>query len=205
MILSPEIISAIQSGAVAARWLIWVKERWGTGTLGITTFEGDIRIPIDGVNRTYVGAGPILGMPEINYEAGTTIQNHRLTLSILDAKVVNMIRNFNVRLMEVEIRVAFFDAETDALIGTDIAYLGTMDGITIKEGGKTSSCEVVVSSRNRAGTKTLYLRKSHASQSLKRYPEDPTDNGRKYASIAGTVTVAWGQDNESVFRMRTRG
>lgn len=205
MKLTPEIAAALESGSLVARWLIWVQERSGArNTLGLTTAESDLRLPIEGAHRAHIGAGPVLGVPEISHETGTIIQNQRLTLSIIDTKVINLIRNYNVRLMNVELRVAFFDADTDAFIGSVVAFVGTIDGITIKE-GKTSSCEVVVSSLNRSGTKTLYLRKSDASQKIPAVVGQPMDNGRKYASVAGTITVAWGQKNESVFRMRRRG
>ncbi|TWI38225.1 hypothetical protein [Paracoccus sulfuroxidans] len=201
----------LAKGAISARWLIWIKaknrETGAIESVGITTHEDDLTVTIGSETRTYAGAGPIVGIPEITFESGTVIQNQRLTLSIIDANVINLIRAYDATLAPVEMRLVFFDPITGIFVAGQplesrfpIAYRGNIDTINIQI-GESASCEVVVVSQNRAGTKTLALKKSDAAQKLR----NPNDNGRKYASIAGTIEVAWGQKSETGFRMGSRG
>lgn len=204
MEINAQVADALASGTVSARWLVWIKARNRiTGEVeaaGVSTLDDDMTLDIDGTPRTYAGAGPILGIPEITYEAGTVIQNQRLTLSILDPTTINLIRAYDSSFAPVEFRVCFFDTETGAVIGTPVAYTGTVDTIKISE-GEYASCEVVVASLNRNGTRTLTLKKSDAAQKIR----NPNDNGRRYASVAGTIEVAWGMEHDTVFRMQRRG
>lgn len=202
MELTQNIVNAISSGVVSARWLIWFKARNRTTGLveqaGISTLDYDMTLNVNGQSRTYAGAGPVLGMPEMTYESGTVIQNQRLSLSILDPNVINLIRAYDSSFAPVEFHIVFFNHLNGEVIGTALAYSGTVDTIHIKEGAQ-ASCDVVIASLNRNGTRTLSLKKSDAAQKLR----DPNDNGRKYASIAGTVEVAWGSEGDGNHRRNT--
>lgn len=203
MIISTAIQSAIANDAVSARWLIWIEARNRTTGAreagGVSTLEEDYSFSIAGKNRVYSGAGPIIGLPEIAYDSGTVIQNQRLTLSIISPAVIQMIRQYDAKFAPVEMRVAFYSTTTGQLIDTAVAFQGFVDGINIRE-GEQAACELTLCSLNRGGTKTLGYRKSDASQKQR----NSNDNGRKYASIAGSVPVAWGQDHSTVFTMRRR-
>lgn len=204
MDINAQVAAALTSGTLSARWLIWIKAKnRQTGSVeaaGISTLDDDMTLAIDGANRKYAGAGPIIGIPEITYEAGTVIQNQRLTLSIIDPTTINLIRAYDSSFAPVEMRICFFNTDKGTVIGVPIAYQGTVDSIHIKE-GEQASCEIVVASLNRNGTRTLSLKKSDAAQKLR----NPNDNGRRYASVAGTVEVAWGMEHDTVFRMHKRG
>lgn len=208
MQLSEQVLNGMRNGSVSARWLISITVMSRTNTaisqIHLSTFEGDLRINIGGL-RNYVGAGAILGIPEIVYETGTVIQNQRFTLSILSPEVIKAVKTLSPRLSPVEMRLAFFDIETGKIIDTPVAYEGTTDDIKIIE-GENARCEMVVASLNRSGTQTLPHKKSDSAQRERTiYSYSTPDDGRKYASVAGTVSISWGQSNDSVFRMKNRG
>lgn len=184
---------ALASGVVAPRWLIWVSAKnRSTGeveTAGFWTGEDDLSIEIDGQPRTYTGAGATLAIGDLTYEAGLDVQAQRISLSILAPEVEEAIRTFDARLAPVEVHMALFDPENGAEIGTSRAFSGWIEEAPIKQSAKGSAvCELSLMSSSRAGTRTLGVKKSSASQRLRA----STDRGRDYADLSGEVSVTWG-------------
>lgn len=198
MTLTASMQNALASGAVVPRWLAWLSARNRvdglTETVGLWTGDDVRTFTIDGEARVYHGAGAMIGLGEIVYEAGLNVQMQRLTLAILTPEVEAAIRSYDPRLAPVEVHLALFDPETNALIGTERMIKGTVDSAPINEAPRGSNadavCEITIATSTRSGTRTLASKKSDSSQKER----DANDRGREYADISGEVRVTWGEE-----------
>lgn len=198
MILSEEMQAAVSSGVVVPRWLVWIAARnLSTGLVeaaGFWTGEDDRTFAVEGVARTYTGAGGLIRMDDPTYESGTNIQMQRMTFSMVSPEIQAAVFQYDTRLAPVEVHLALFDPATGALIGLAPAFQGWVEEPRVSESG-TPTLTLSVASSARAGTRTLGAKKS--PESLKQ--RHPTDEGRKYADIAGDVPVSWGGEDKRGF------
>ena len=184
-----------ERGAVVSRWLLWVEARNRvtglTETMGLWTGEDEQTFSIGGDDRLYHGAGGLISISDLVYEAGTNVRMQSLSLGPLTQEVELLIRGYDTRLAPAEIHVAVFDPDTMALVDTDRRFKGWIDKAQIntpKLGGP-AVCEVTCASNARAGTQTLALKKSDQSQQRR-----GGDRFRRYADISGSVPVYWGEE-----------
>lgn len=195
MMLTHEMETALASGAIAPRWLVWIAARnlatGQTEAAGFCTGEGDIQVMVDGQTRTYTGAGGMIAIDPLEYESGTTIQMRRASFSMVSPEVEAAVHQYDTRLAPAEIHLALFDPESLELIGTAKAFSGWVEEPDVSEGYKPTLTLGFASSA-RAGTKTLAAKKSPESQRKRA----PTDKGRDYADMAGDVTIQWGGESE---------
>jgi hypothetical protein len=198
MILTEEMQAAVSSGVVVPRWLVWISARNLTTGLveaaGFWTGEDDRTFTVDGAARTYTGAGALIEMGDLTYESGTSIQMQSMTFSMVSAEIQAAVFQYDTRLAPVEVHLALFDPETGALIGVAPAFVGWVEEPKVQEGA-TAKLTLSVASSARAGTRTLASKKS--PESLKKRLS--TDEGRRYADIAGDVPVSWGGEDKRGF------
>jgi len=184
--------SRLNTGAAEHQWFVWIKAKnRDTGAaelVGLWSGDYNITVSVDGVARTYYGAGLVMSVPSLQYKSGVDIQTHRLQLAILSPEVTNVIRAYDSRLAAIEVHLGIFDPVTGVLSGISKALDGTIDEIDISESETDASVEIGVVSSLRKGSKTLSLMKSDSSQRLR----DESDEGFKYSSIAGSVSIQWG-------------
>lgn len=201
MTLPTEINTAIQKSNVAPAWLVWVKPRNRTTNAieqtGVSTLEQNQSFTIDGVNRSYYGAGSLLEISPFQYTTGAEINNQTIKLSGLDPTVIEMVRGYDARLAPAEIHLALLNPNTGALIGVTKFFDGFIDGIVISEADDSAIVIKLVSSM-REGTKTLTHKKSDATLKLR----NANDDGLKYADVSGSVKVHWGTDSSGDYRIR---
>jgi hypothetical protein len=209
MLIPNEMQFALSTGAVIPRWLVWVtarnRETGAPETAGFWTGDDDATFDVAGEARTYLAAGGLIGMDDLSYEAGTNVQQQRLKFSMLSPEVRAAVEQYSLRLAPVEIHLAMHDPETWEIIGLARAFRGTVEDPKISDGAKseagisTSTLELTVVSTSRAGTKTLAMKKSGASQRLRL----ATDKGRSYADLGGAnIDVEWGEEDSSGYFVR---
>lgn len=198
MILTEEMQQAVSSGVVVPRWLVWISARNLTTGLveaaGFWTGEDDRTFDVDGVDRLYTGAGALIEMGDLTYESGTSIQMQSMTFSMVSAEIQAAVFQYDTRLAPVEVHLALFDPQSGALIGVAPAFVGWVEEPKVQEGA-TAKLTLSVASSARAGTRTLASKKS--PESLKKRLS--TDEGRRYADIAGDVPVSWGGEDKRGF------
>lgn len=181
--------------ATRARHFVWVEAKnRGTGeteAAGFWNGSTDIQVSIDGVNRTYVGAGALLDIEPIRAGVGLDVRMHELGLSAIPDEVRQAVFGYDPRLAPVEVHRGLFNPDTNALVAEPQRVLkGTVEGLSAPraaEGG-TSRLTLTVASAARSLTRGLTLKKSDAAQRA----ISATDRGREYASISGAVGVFWG-------------
>lgn len=181
------------------RVLVWVTARnRGTGLpeeLGFWNGGYDRSFTINGVARTYVGAGALMQIPPLVYQVGLTVRMQRLTLSPIDAAVANLIRTYDSRLAPIEIHRAVLDPTTTLLVSEPHRLVkGIVDELEVTTDAKGEArCEVTVASSARYLTRTLTLKRSDASQQLR-----SGDRFLRYADVSGEVDVYWGEKRPGV-------
>jgi hypothetical protein len=183
-----------QSG-VAAAGLVWIQAKdratGAAASIGLWTGPQDASITIGGAARTYLGAGEILGLPDIETETGLAVREYRLQLSGIAPGVETAARQYDARFAPVEIHRALFNIDTGALIAEPVRVVkGWCDRLSFEVGpiGGSAVAEMTVVSNARILTRTLATKKSDQSQRLR---ED--DRFRRYAEVTGQVGVWWGE------------
>lgn len=181
------------------RHLVWISARnRGSGaveTIGLWTGDDHQDITVDGTVRTYYGAAGIARMEPLTCGVGTDVRRTRLSLSPMAPEVEQAIRGYDVRQAPVQIHRLLVDPETMRSIGTPVLRLvGWIDGVemTTAAGGEEWRCEVTLVTSARAGTRSLSLKKSDASQRLRKTASGAEDRFYQYADVSGAVPVRWG-------------
>lgn len=197
MNISGSMQAALEETGTQAEWLLWVeaknRDTGNTEASGIWTGGEDQTFIIDGVSRTYYGAGSLLQLPKVQFNSELDVQTQNITLSILSEEVINMIRVYDSRLAPCELHLLVRDTTDGSVAGITPVIEGWIDIVDIAEGaapnGEASATVAIVSSV-RAGTKVLNLKKSDQSQKLR----DATDRGMEYADISGELKIVWGKN-----------
>ncbi|MDE2250393.1 MAG: hypothetical protein KGL25_03190 [Gammaproteobacteria bacterium] len=178
------------------RILLWItaKDRTTGAAESVGFWNGfdNLDFTINGVTRTYYGAGNMLGVDAITMVSGLTVQSQKVKLSAIAPEVELAIRQYDARLAPVEMHKAYFDPLSEALIDAPVQiFTGWVDKLQIDraaENGNFTGTLTLVSAA-RALTRMLGTTKSDAD--LRR--RSSTDAFRKYASIASAVTFFWGE------------
>jgi hypothetical protein len=200
MLIPNEMQVQLRSGVVVPRWLVWIagtnRDTGETEAAGFCNDADEVNVVVDGEERQYFGAGAMLSIGELQYEAGSEIQYQRVEFAMVAPEVETAIQQYDPRLAPVEIHLALFDPDTGALVNTARAFSGWVEDAPIKERptdtGSVPVVELNLASSARAGTKTLSAKKSPYSQRLR----DEDDRGRDYADMAKEVKVRWGQEDD---------
>ena len=130
---------------------------------GIWSGEDSIEISIDGVLRTYLGAGQLLQPEAIKATPGLAVRNYQVRLSAVSADVENLVKGFNTRFAPSEVHRVFFDPGSRALIGPPHpVYRGMIDTIEFPHAraGELPTCLMNLVSATRVLTRTLPTKKS---------------------------------------------
>jgi hypothetical protein len=152
---------------VASRHMVHVIGRnRSTGAqeaLGLWQGDDHLTIAIDGVNRTYYGAGGLIGVEPIRAGIGLEVRMLQATLSPLTPEVALLLRGYDTRLAPAEVRRGLLSLETGQLIAEPIrVFRGWVDEVKIRtaEVGGTGEATVTLASAARGLTRALTLTRS---------------------------------------------
>jgi hypothetical protein len=180
---------------IVSQLLVWIEApRVGetvTETIGLWSGEEDLTVTIDGVSRTYQGAGTLLQSEPIRAAAGLSVRVHRLMMAAVAPEVEDLIKGYETRFAPVEMRRALFDPETRQMVSEPHRiFRGMINEVEFQraEPGGIPACVVDVVSETRALTRTLASKKSDAT-----HRQRAGDRFRRYGDIAGSVSVYWGE------------
>jgi hypothetical protein len=184
---------------VASRHMVHVIARnRTTGTseaLGLWQGDDHLTIAIGGTNRTYYGAGAMVGVEPIRAGIGLEVRMLQLGLSPLTPEVAQLLRGYDARLAPAEVHRALLSLETDQLISEPIrVFRGWVDEVKIRTGevGGTGEATVTLASAARGLTRALTLTRSDAEMRRR----SSADAFRRYTDIAGEVGVWWGEKRQ---------
>jgi hypothetical protein len=175
--------SAVQrlDGVTAAPWGVW-------------TGDDDRTFTVDGIPRTYYGAGAMGPPGALSFEVGYVVRLHRLQLSHLHADVKAALASTEIRLRPVELHQVHLVPGSHDLVAAPLLRLrGTVESLSLPRLaiGNNGMAEVQVASSARDMTRPLEITKSDATLRA----VYPGDGFRRYIAVSGTVKVAWGEEN----------
>ena len=181
-------------GGIVSRVLIWFSARNrstnAVETMGLWTGADHETFTINAVSRLYYGAGNVVELPQLTFQAGLAVRIHRLGLSPLTPEVMQLIRGYDVRFAPVEIHRALYSTDTRLLIEEPHRLLtGFIDEVDLGTPavGGTSSCVLGIATSARVLTQNLALKKSDETQRLR-----SGDRIRRWGDVSGSVEVWWG-------------
>jgi hypothetical protein len=184
---------------VASRHMVHVigrnRQTGAQEALGLWQGDDHLTIAIDGVNRTYYGAGGLIGVEPIRAGIGLEVRMLQATLSPLTPEVALLLRGYDTRLALAEVHRGLLSLETGQLIAEPIrVFRGWVDEVKIRTGevGGTSEATVTLASAARGLTRALTLTRSDTEMRRR----NAGDRFRDYADIAGEVGVWWGEKRE---------
>jgi len=184
---------------VASRHMVHVVARnRATGAqeaLGLWQGDDHLTIAIGGLNRTYYGAGALIGVEPIRAGIGLEVRMLQIALSPLTPEVAQLLRGHDARLAPAEVHRALLSLETGQPIAEPIrVFRGWVDAVQIRtpEVGGTGEATVTLASAARGLTRALTLTRSDAEMRRR----NAGDAFRSYSDIAGEVEVWWGEKRE---------
>ena len=194
---SAEYLSA--GTGVASRHMVHVLARnRATGAqeaLGLWQGDDHLTTGIAGTNRTYFGAGSVIGVEPIRAGIGLEVRMLQLTLSALTPEVAQLLRGYDARLAPTEVHRGLLSLETGQLIAEPIrVFRGWIDEVKIRTGevGGTGEATVTLASAARGLTRPLTLTRSDAEMRRRTL----SDGFRTYTDVSGEVGVWWGEQRE---------
>lgn len=194
---SAEYLSA--HTGVASRHMVHVigrnRDTDAQEALGLWQGDDHLTIAIGGVNRTYYGAGGLIGVEPIRAGIGLEVRMLQATLSPLTPEVALLLRGYDTRLAPAEVHRGLLSLETGQLIAEPIrVFRGWVDALKIRTGevGGTGEATVTLASAARGLTRALTLTRSDTEMRRR----NTGDRFRDYADIAGEVGVWWGEKRE---------
>ena len=186
---------AARTGVASRHMVHVIAKNRTTGALGaLGLWQGDdhLTIAIGGINRTYYGAGTLIGVEPIRAGIGLEVRMLQLALSPLTPEVALMLRGYDARLAPAEIHRALLSLESGQLIAEPIrVFRGWVDEVKIRTGevGGTNEATVTLASAARGLTRALTLTRSDAEMRRR----NAGDRFREYTDVAGEVGVWWGE------------
>ena len=201
------MLTAKPRADLTAHWALWVIARdMATNApfpVGYWTGDDATTITVDGQARSYYGAGAALGIEPLTYELGAAVKVQRVSLGPLAPEVRQVLRGYDTRQAPASMHLVMLNA-AGAVTSVEEAFKGVIDRFEINEGpiddagNSTVTCDVELVSDARMLTRTLSLKQSDASQRLR----GAGDGFRKYADVAGEVSVNWMGETDSPHRAR---
>lgn len=198
--------SAVQAAREARRLvereLIWIeaKDRT-TGALEAQGFVSDINdmtvAVVDGftratVTRSFVGAGSLISIGDIETANDNNYRSVEITMSPLNDDVAQAIRGYDPRQCHIQIYSATFDPDTMELLApAEPIFVGRVDEAPITTGAEGSVSSITLKCRTDAQEldRAPASKRSNENQALR----DSTDTFFKYVTIMDAITIPWGE------------
>lgn len=198
--------SAVQAAREARRLvereLIWIeaKDRT-TGALEAQGFVSDINdmtvAVVDGftratVTRSFVGAGSLISIGDIETANDNNYRSVEITMSPLNDDVAQAIRGYDPRQCHIQIFSATFNPDTMELLApAEPIFVGRIDEAPITTGAEGSVSSITLKCRTDAQEldRAPASKRSNENQALR----SATDSFFKYVSIMDSVKIPWGE------------
>jgi len=177
------------------------RETGAQEALGLWQGDDHLTIAINGANRTYYGAGGLIGVEPIRAGIGLEVRMMQVALSPLAPEVAQLLRSYDARLAPAEVHRGLLSLETGQLIAEPIrVFRGWVDEVKIRTGevggtgavGGAGEATVTLASAARGLTRALTLTRSDAEMRRR----NTGDRFRDYTDISGEVGVWWGEKRE---------
>lgn len=177
-----------------ARAMFWITARNratnALESLGLWQGDDHQTIRVDSENRLYYGAGGLVAIDPIRSGVGLDVQMQSVTLSAIPDETMALLRNYDSRFAPVEMHRAYLDPISGDLIGLERIFKGEVDEISVTVPADGGESEVRITCASAAVFLTKPLANSKSDEEMRR--RSANDEFRKYAAIAGEISVWWG-------------
>lgn len=203
--LDPSVQTALEAGTLVPRDFLWLTARnRETGSpfeYGVWSDLGSVTAPVldpvsgEQVNRIYRGVGTLVEISPIVLVSGLTVQTVTIAINHIDADVLALMRNYDLRRASVELHRGFLDPVSMRLNSPAVPrFSGFVDEApmnTPAEGGE-GGIELVCASHTQDLTRSSSAKRSDADQRRR----SATDGFFRHAATVGQWKITWGQAEE---------
>lgn len=194
--ITTEVLTEVSKRAgIKPRVLFWVSARNrdtnAVETMGFWKGDDHQEFVVDGVNRLYYGAGNILDVDDLTFEAALNIRMWNVTFSGLTPEFAQAVRGYDVKGAPILAHLAMFSTDTNNLISPPFkVFDGWINKFPIKTPaiGGTTSAKMECVSNTRLLTKRVPEKRSQESQNKRM----PGDNYMRNVGATGTIQTPWG-------------
>lgn len=186
---------ATQPG-VKIRQLLWIIARnRSTGAPeehGLWSGEDHQVFTVDGEGRTYYGVGQFIDWGQLQVESTLNIRKLSAAVSAITPEVEEVLRTFDPKFAPVQVHLAFFDPETNNLVGNPYrVFKGWIDKFPVRRPANGSDAQGTIDmvGHTRILTRQLALKRSDETQ-RQRAAGDTFYND---VAITGQVQTPWGE------------
>jgi hypothetical protein len=183
--------------ALGATTQILIRSRYG-GTAAATSFK---------LNKaeTYIGAGDLLKISEIQETSDLQANGASVTLSGVNTALVGLARDQDYQGKRMSVSLGAIDDVANVIVSPVNLFTGFMDVMTINDGGTYSDISVTCENKLIAFEKAYIRRYTDNDQKI----EHPTDNGFEYVASIQEKEIVWGKPTPNTASTRppvdTRG
>ena len=166
-----------------------------TEALGLWQGDDTLTVALEGVQRSYHGAGSLVAMEPMRAGIGLDVRMVQITLNNLTPEVEQLLRAYDPRLAPAEIHRALLSPQTRQLVAEPTRlFRGWVEAVMIRtpEAGGTGEAQMTLASAARGLTRGLTLTRSQVEMQRRQ----SADAFRTYGDVAGQVGVWWGEKRE---------
>lgn len=178
--------------------LVWIEARnRQTGAIegmGLWSGDDDQSFVVDGVLRSFHGAGAVIGIPPVRAGIGLQVRRHRIILPPMRDEVRLVLQVYQAAQAKVRVWSQPMSVHTGAPLSAPIRVIkGRLEKApeTMAARGGRSRTELIVATGARALTFTVPWFKSDAAMRLR----NPADRAREYIDTIADRAVPWGQSS----------
>lgn len=138
--------------------------------------------------NTYVGAGDLLSVSDIQENTELSANGMRITLSGVLDPLIGKARDASYQGRLLEVKLGAFDESGDIISTPVTLFSGFMDVMSISSSGETATIGLSVENRLIEFDRTRVRRNTAEDQKI----EHPTDKGFEYVSQIQEKEIVWG-------------
>tara|TARA_R110000764_G_scaffold187702_3_gene273016 strand:+ start:663 stop:1658 length:996 start_codon:yes stop_codon:yes gene_type:complete len=160
---------------------IMVRSRYG-GTAAVTSAKLNN-------TETYVGAGDLLKISEIQETSDLQANGASVTLSGVNTALVGLARDQDYQGRKMSVLLGAMDDVANVIVAPVNLFTGFMDVMTITDSGTYSNISVTCENKLIAFEKAYIRRYTDADQRI----DHPTDDGFEYVASIQEKEIVWGR------------
>lgn len=139
--------------------------------------------------ETYIGAGDLLKISEIQETSDLQANGASVTLSGVNTALVGLARDQDYQGKRMSVSLGAMDDVANVIVSPVNLFTGFMDVMTINDGGTYSDISVTCENKLIAFEKAYIRRYTDNDQKI----EHPTDNGFEYVASIQEKEIVWGR------------
>jgi hypothetical protein len=176
------------------RPFLLIEAEFPTVTLRLWSGVGNLEY----AGNTYIGAGALLGISEVEENQALAASNFTVTLSGLTEEIVQLCLATDYQERPARFSVGFFDSNGAIVVDPFMFYQGQMDTMTITKGSDSVTVGMSIESELVDGERAIVRKWSPNDQRI----EYPDDTGFDYVLALASKDILWKDNKTDIFKFR---